>query len=138
MIGLDTNVLARYYTAASSKDDAATARQCEAARDLIESGKRLMVSQTVLLELEWVLRGAYGTRHWKCTRFSPICWAWVRSPLKTASHCSQRWLPCCKVLTLPMRFTTLLTAGAAQSPLLMTKVLRGVQKKQPGNLLWLC
>lgn len=60
MIGLDTNVLARYYTAASSKDSAATARQCEAARQLIEGGKRLMVSQTVVLELEWVLRGAYG------------------------------------------------------------------------------
>ena len=59
MIGLDTNVLARYYTAASSKDDAATTRQCEAARQLIEGGKRLMVSQTVVLELEWVLRGAY-------------------------------------------------------------------------------
>ena len=59
MIGLDTSVLARYYTAASSKDAVATARQCEAARRLIESGKRLMVSQTVVLELEWVLRGAY-------------------------------------------------------------------------------
>ena len=59
MIGLDTNVLARYYTAASSKDDAVTTRQCEAARQLIEGGKRLMVSKTVLLELEWVLRGAY-------------------------------------------------------------------------------
>jgi len=60
MIGLDTNVLARYYTAAGRKDDAATARQCEAARQLMESGKRLMVSKTVVLELEWVLRGAYG------------------------------------------------------------------------------
>ena len=59
MIGLDTNILARYYTAASSHDDAVTARQCEAARRLIEGGKRLMVSQTVALELEWVLRGAY-------------------------------------------------------------------------------
>jgi len=59
MIGLDTNVLARYYTAASNKDDAATARQCEAARQLIEGGKRLMVSKTVVLELEWVLRGTY-------------------------------------------------------------------------------
>lgn len=59
MIGLDTIVLARYYTAASDKDDALTARQCEAARQLIEGGKRLMVSQTVVLELEWVLRGAY-------------------------------------------------------------------------------
>ena len=59
MIGLDTNILARYYTAASNKDDAVTAKQCEAARKLIESGKRLMVSQTVVLGLEWVLRGAY-------------------------------------------------------------------------------
>jgi len=59
MIGLDTNVLARYYTAVSSNDDAATARQCEAARQLIEGGKRLMVSQSVVLELESVLRGAY-------------------------------------------------------------------------------
>lgn len=62
MIGLDTSVLARYYTAASDKDDAATARQYEAARQLIESGKRLMVSQTVALELEVVLRGAYQVR----------------------------------------------------------------------------
>ncbi len=59
MIGLDTNVLARYYTAASVKDDAVTAKQCNAARELIEGGKRLMVSKTVLLELEWVLRGIY-------------------------------------------------------------------------------
>ena len=59
MIGLDTNVLVRYYTASSSKDDAATAKQCEAARQLVDGGKRLMVSKTVMLELEWVLRGAY-------------------------------------------------------------------------------
>ena len=52
MIGLDTNVLARYYTAVSRKDDTATANQCEAARQLIEGGKRMMVSQTVVLELE--------------------------------------------------------------------------------------
>ena len=60
MIGLDTNVLARYYIAAApGLDDAATFKQCEAARVLIESGKRLMVSKTVVLELEWVLRGRY-------------------------------------------------------------------------------
>lgn len=58
MIGLDTHILARYYTAASSKDDAATARQCIAARQLMEGGKRLMVSPIVVLELECVLRGA--------------------------------------------------------------------------------
>lgn len=62
MIGLDTNVLARYYVAQSDdggSSDAATSAQCGAARQLIDGGKRLMVSKTVLLELEWVLRGHY-------------------------------------------------------------------------------
>ena len=59
MIGLDTNVLVRYYAAAVEQDSAATRAQCDAARKLIEGGKRLMVSKTVMLELEWVLRGAY-------------------------------------------------------------------------------
>ena len=57
MIGLDTNVLARYYV-----DDAAdkeATRQCLAAKRLIESGRPLMVATTVLLEFEWVLRGYY-------------------------------------------------------------------------------
>lgn len=58
MIGLDTNVLARYYV--EDQADAPTARQREAARRLIESGRPLMVCKTVLLELEWVLRGHYG------------------------------------------------------------------------------
>lgn len=56
MIGLDTNVLARYYVASV---DAEGQRQSVAARQLIESGKRLFVSKTVVLELEWVLRGYY-------------------------------------------------------------------------------
>jgi predicted nucleic-acid-binding protein len=61
MIGLDTNILARYYVAAApGVDDVATFKQCEAARVLIDSGKRLMVSKTVVLELEWVLRGRYA------------------------------------------------------------------------------
>jgi predicted nucleic-acid-binding protein len=61
VIGLDTNVLVRYYMAADAQsDDAATVAQSEAARHLIESGKRLMVSKTVVLELEWVLRGYYA------------------------------------------------------------------------------
>jgi predicted nucleic-acid-binding protein len=58
MIGLDTNVLARYYI-----DDAADAQaqaQRVAARRLIESGQPLMVCRTVILELEWVMRGFYG------------------------------------------------------------------------------
>ena len=57
MIGLDTNVLARYYI--RDEGDAATLKQREAARRLIESGRPLMVCKTVLLELEWVMRGYY-------------------------------------------------------------------------------
>jgi predicted nucleic-acid-binding protein len=57
VIGLDTNVLARYYI----RDDGDTEalKQRDAARRLMESGKPLMVCKTVLLELEWVMRGYY-------------------------------------------------------------------------------
>lgn len=57
MIGVDTNVLARYYI--QDDADAEAKKQREAARRLIESGKPLMVCKTVLLELEWVMRGYY-------------------------------------------------------------------------------
>lgn len=56
MIGLDTNVLARYYVASS---DAPSQKQSAAAKKLLESGKALFVSKSVVLELEWVLRGYY-------------------------------------------------------------------------------
>jgi len=56
MIALDTNVLARYYVASS---DAPSQAQSAAARKLMESGKSLFASKSVLLELEWVLRGYY-------------------------------------------------------------------------------
>ena len=56
MIGLDTNVLARYYVSSS---DAPSQGQGALARKLIESGKRLYVSKSVVLELEWVMRGYY-------------------------------------------------------------------------------
>lgn len=56
MIGLDTNVLARYYVAST---DVPSQKQSALAHKLIESGKRLYVSKSVLLELEWVLRGYY-------------------------------------------------------------------------------
>ena len=58
MIGLDTNVLARYYV--DDKADVEAQRQRIAARRLIESGKPLMVCKTVILEFEWVMRGYYG------------------------------------------------------------------------------
>lgn len=56
MIGLDTNVLARYFVEESDADAAALAQR-EAARRLIESGETLFIPTTVLLELEWVLWG---------------------------------------------------------------------------------
>jgi predicted nucleic-acid-binding protein len=58
MIGLDTNVLARYYI--DDDADAEAQRQRLAARRLIESGQPLMVSKSVVLELESVMRGYYG------------------------------------------------------------------------------
>ena len=56
MIGLDTNVLARYYVVST---DVPSQKQSAAARKLLESGKSLFVSKSVVLELEWVLRGYY-------------------------------------------------------------------------------
>jgi predicted nucleic-acid-binding protein len=58
VIGLDTNVLARYFIDEAGADDA-TVKQREAARTLLESGQGLYVPKTVALELEWVLRGYY-------------------------------------------------------------------------------
>ena len=57
MIGLDTNILARYYV--SDEDDGEAQKQQLAAKQLFESGQDLKVSKTVILELEWVLRGYY-------------------------------------------------------------------------------
>lgn len=57
MIGLDTNILARYYI--DDAVDTQSAKQRLHARALIESGQGLMVCKTVLLEFEWVMRGYY-------------------------------------------------------------------------------
>jgi len=58
MIGLDTNVLARYYI--HDEADQEAQKQHGLARSLMESGRALMVCKTVLLEFEWVMRGYYG------------------------------------------------------------------------------
>jgi predicted nucleic-acid-binding protein len=58
MIGLDTIVLARYYI--EDRQDTEAERQRLAARRLIDSGQPLMVCKTVILELEWLMRGYYG------------------------------------------------------------------------------
>ena len=57
MIGLDTNILARYYI--KDQVDAEATKQHEAARVLMEAGQPLMACKTVLLEFEWVMRGYY-------------------------------------------------------------------------------
>ena len=59
MLALDTNVLARYYVR-EERSSPATRAQADAARRAIENGGELFVPKTVLLEFEWVLRGAYG------------------------------------------------------------------------------
>lgn len=60
MIGLDTNVLARYFLSGTDAG-AATVRQEQAARRLLEGDEPLLICKTVLLELEWVMRGLYAT-----------------------------------------------------------------------------
>lgn len=57
MIGLDTNVLARYYI--QDESDTESVKQHKATKKLIESGESLMVCKTVILEFEWVMRGYY-------------------------------------------------------------------------------
>ena len=56
MRSLDTNVLARFLV--DDNDDAQAARQRPAAVQALS--QRAFVSVTVLLELEWVLRGFYA------------------------------------------------------------------------------
>lgn len=56
MRALDTNVLARFFV--DDPDDAQTAKQRPAA--IAAVAERSFVSVTVLLELEWVMRGFYA------------------------------------------------------------------------------
>lgn len=67
MLALDTNVLARYYVREEGASRA-TLAQSEAARRVIEGGGDLFVAKTVLLELEWVLRGVYAFARKDVTR----------------------------------------------------------------------
>jgi len=57
MIGLDTNILARYYI--EDESDAEAGKQHVAAKALFESGQSLFICKTVMLEFEWVMRGYY-------------------------------------------------------------------------------
>jgi predicted nucleic-acid-binding protein len=57
MIGLDTNILARYYI--QDVSDSEADKQHLAARKLLESGAPLFVCKTVIFEFECVMRGYY-------------------------------------------------------------------------------
>lgn len=60
MIALDTNVLARFYV--EDETDAESKRQRTVARSVLVSNREFFVPLTVIQELEWVIRGAYGFR----------------------------------------------------------------------------
>lgn len=56
MIALDTNMLVRLYV---DDGDRQSVRQREQVADLIRDTDELFIPKSVLLELEWVLRGFY-------------------------------------------------------------------------------
>jgi predicted nucleic-acid-binding protein len=57
LIGLDTNVLARYLT---EDDPEQSPRAVALVEGALEEGERLFVTQIVLCELVWVLDSVYG------------------------------------------------------------------------------
>jgi predicted nucleic-acid-binding protein len=57
MIAVDTNVLARFYC--DDPDDPEAVRQRPRARRLMTESPAVFVPLTVILELEWVMRGFY-------------------------------------------------------------------------------
>lgn len=57
MISVDTNILARFYC--DDPDDPEAKRQRPAARRVVVELPALFVPLTVVLELEWVMRGFY-------------------------------------------------------------------------------
>ncbi|MBL8516401.1 MAG: type II toxin-antitoxin system VapC family toxin [Betaproteobacteria bacterium] len=56
MIALDTNVLARFYI----EEDEPEAKRQHLLAARVMASPALFVARTVVLELEWVLRGGYG------------------------------------------------------------------------------
>lgn len=58
MIAVDTNILARFYC--DDPEDIEARRQRPLARKVMTESPALFVPLTVVLELEWVMRGFYG------------------------------------------------------------------------------
>ena len=59
MISVDTNILARFYV--DDPDDPESVRQSPVARRIMLESQAVFVPLTVVLELEWVMRGLYET-----------------------------------------------------------------------------
>lgn len=59
MIAVDTNVLARFYC--DDPDDPEAKRQRPIARRIMVESPAIFVPLTVVLELEWVMRGFYDS-----------------------------------------------------------------------------
>jgi len=59
MIGIDTNILARFYC--NDPDDPEALRQRPIARRAMRESNALFVPLTVVLELAWVMRAFYET-----------------------------------------------------------------------------
>jgi predicted nucleic-acid-binding protein len=59
MIGIDTNILARFYC--DDPEDPEAARQRPIARRIMVESEAIFVPLTVILELEWVMRAFYET-----------------------------------------------------------------------------
>ena len=57
MIGVDTNILARFYV--DDPNDPESAKQRPIARRILTDSDQIFVPLTVILELEWVLRAFY-------------------------------------------------------------------------------
>lgn len=60
VVAVDTNILARFYV--DDPTDPEAPKQRPLARALIERSDTVFVPITVVLELEWVMRGFYGKR----------------------------------------------------------------------------
>ena len=67
MIGLDTNILARFYV--DDPNDPEAAKQRPIAKRIITESPQLFVPLTVVLELEWVLRAFY---HFEASDFRRV------------------------------------------------------------------
>lgn len=60
MIAVDTHILARFYC--DDPEDTEAQRQRPRARRVMVESASLFVPLTVVLELEWVMRGFYGAK----------------------------------------------------------------------------